>query len=392
MEPTQGATAEKSEYPSNDERRARALRDLVVAVVLGAMHPLSRRELLRAVDLQLRDAWTDVTGLEVEAALDALDDERIHIDLNGRFHAVEMPGSIDESLPHWVAAARAVEALEETEGSDCETLRNRQFGELLKQPLLEPHAEKMLGSRAGIDRNARNELVERNLRLVRALAGRWERSTAAGIDGDDLFQEACLGVIRAAEKFDPQRGFRFSTYATWWIRQSLARAVDAHSRTIRIPVHISDRIRNVSRARQRLLDAHPEREPTEADVCRISGVSAAHLLEVERARAIACVPLEVMTPDQELRVVSVEEDDKQEELFGQAAIDRALEALLPREADVLRRRLGLNGEAPSTLDAIGLEIGVTRERVRQIETAALKSVATQLGLDTSRSRRLRRPK
>src|SRR3954463_12702011 len=119
----QGAIAEESERVSNDERRARALHDLVLAVVLGAMRPLSRREVLRDAQLRLRDAWTDVTGLEVERALDALDDDRIDIDLNGRFHAVEMPAGVDESLPYWVAAARAAEALEETEGSDCETLR-----------------------------------------------------------------------------------------------------------------------------------------------------------------------------------------------------------------------------------------------------------------------------
>jgi RNA polymerase sigma factor (sigma-70 family) len=371
---------------SNEERRALALRDLVLAVVLGAMRPLSRREVLREADLRLRDAWTDVTGLEIEGALDTLDDERVEIDLNGRFHAVEMPSSIDESLPHWVAAARAVEALEETEGSDCETLRNRQVGALFKQPLLQSHEEKMLAARAQFDPRARNELVEHNLRLVRATAGRWDRSTTSALDGDDLFQEACLGLIRAAEKFDPRRGFRFSTYATPWLRQALARAVDNHSRTIRVPVHIAERVRAVSRARRKLLHESPEREPTQSELRKAAGISAAQLEEVERVRVMECVPIDQMMPDQELRVALLEVGSLEEEAMSQSSGDtvhRALAALSPRDAEVLRRRLGLDGGEPWTLDAIGHELDLTRERIRQIETSALKTVAARLGLAAS---------
>jgi RNA polymerase primary sigma factor len=370
-------------HPSKDDLRARALRDFVSAVVLGAMRPLSRREVLRQVDLHLQGAWTDVTRLEVETALDGLDDERIEIDLNGRFHAVEMSSGIDESLPHWVAATRAVEVLEETEGSDSETLRNRQFGEIFKMPLLESHAEKVVGTRASHDRAARNELVERNLRLARAMAGRWERSTTPALDGDDLFQEACLGLIRAAQKFDPRRGFKFSTYATWWLRQALARAVDAHSRTIRVPVHICERVRFVSAARRKLLEVLPEREPTQREVCQEAGISLSQLEEVQRVQAMECVPVDEMTSDQELRVVLMEVDSLEGEVFAQMSrftVDRALSLLSPREAEILRRRLGLDGHPPWTLDAIGRELDLTRERIRQIEQSALETLAERSDL------------
>jgi RNA polymerase sigma factor (sigma-70 family) len=375
--------SQESEPTSNDALRARALRYLVSAVVLGAMRPLSRGEVLREVDVRLQGAWTDVTGLEVEAALDALDHGQIEIDLNGRFYAVEMSSGIDESLAHWVTAARAVEVLEETEGSDCETLRNRQFGELFKQLLLEPHAEKVLGTRASHERASRNELVERNLRLARAMAGRWDRSKAPALDGDDLFQEACLGLIRAAEKFDPHRGFKFSTYATWWLRQALARAVDIHSRTIRVPVHICDRLRIVGRARQKLLNSSPEREPSERELCKEAGISASQLEEVQRVRAMECVPIDEMRPDQELRAALMEVDSLEQEVFAlmsRLKVDWAVSLLPPREAEVLRRRFGLDGHEPWTLDAIGLRLGVTRERVRQIEQSALEKIAEHLDL------------
>ena len=412
--------APESECTSNDELRASALRDLVLAVVLGAMRPLSRRDVLREVELRLSDAWTDVTGLEVEDALDMLDDERIENDLNGRFHAVRMPSGIDESLPYWVAAARAVDVLEDTEGSDCETLRNRQFGDLFRHALLEPDREKILGTRAASDREARNELVERNLRLARAMAGRWDRSATPTLDGDDLFQEACLGLVRAAEKFDPHRGFRFSTYATWWLRQALARAIDIHSRTIRVPVHICERVKVVAKARRKLVErwsldrpstvkwptkwdgqcysiaadgrrrafsptdgestaaASPEREPTERELCKAAGISPAHLAEVQRVDAMECVPIGEMTPDQELKVALMEADSLEVEVFAQTSrttVDAALSLLSPREAEVLRRRLGLDGHQPWTLDAIGHELDLTRERIRQIEQSALKTLA-----------------
>jgi RNA polymerase sigma factor (sigma-70 family) len=294
-----------------------------------------------------------------------------------------MSSSIDESLPHWLVAARAADALAETEGSDCETLRNRQVGALFKQPVLESHEEKVLAARTQSDPRGRNELVEHNLRLVRATAGRWDRSTTTALDGDDLFQEACLGLIRAAEKFDPQRGFRFSTYATPWLRQALARAVDNHSRTMRVPVHIAERVRSVSNARRKLLDASPESEPTQRELCKAAGISTVQLEEVERVRAMECVPIDEMTPDDELRVVLTEADSLEDEVLARtssAIVDRALSALSRREEDVLRRRLGLDGREPWTLDAIGHELDLTRERIRQIETSALKTLAARLGL------------
>lgn len=370
----------KSESEAANRVRGVALRDLVLAIVLGAMRPLSTREVLHEVDLRLRAGWTDVTGVEVEAALAALDDERIDTDLNGRFHAVQMPATLDESLPHWVAAARAVEVLEDTEGSDCETLKNRQISRMFTADLLEPDHEKMLGVRAPFDRGARNELIVRNLRLARAHSGRWDRSTSPALDLDDIFQEACLGLIRAAEKFDPHRGFRFSTYATWWLRQAITRAIDIHSGTIRLPVHISERVRAVARARRRLRSEF-DREPTERELSKATGISMPHLEEVERVAAIECIPLDELTDDDELRATLAQPDGDEDEMqarMARAIVDRAMSALTQREAYVLKRRLGLDGQAPWTLDAIGHELGLTRERIRQIEKSALKSLSTRL--------------
>jgi RNA polymerase primary sigma factor len=138
----------------------------------------------------------------------------------------------------------------------------------------------------------------------------------------------------------------------------------------------------VNKARRKLSDASPAGETTQRELCKAAGISAAQLEEVERVQAMECVPIDQMTPDQELRVALAEADSLEEEVLAQTArttVDRALSALPPRDAEVLRRRLGLDGHEPWTLDAIGHELGLTRERIRQIEKTALKTLAARLG-------------
>jgi RNA polymerase primary sigma factor len=234
---------------------------------------------------------------------------------------------------------------------------------------------------------AREELTDANLRLVVSVARRYSNR---GVPLIDLIQEGNLGLLRAVEKFDWRRGFKFSTYATWWIRQAVSRAIADDARTIRIPVHLYDVVNRMARISAQL---HQElgREPTEEEI------GAALQLSPERVRELnAVLPQPVsldgfIGDDQDTRLSDVVADENAVSLEWVAEqrllsdqIRDTLMTLTPRERRVIERRFGLVDDCDDTLTAIGREIGVTRERIRQIESTALRKLR-----HPSRAKRLR---
>ncbi len=224
-------------------------------------------------------------------------------------------------------------------------------------------------------RRARHKLIEHNLRLVVSIARRY---VGHGMPLSDLIEEGNLGLMRAAEKFDWRRGFRFSTYATWWIRQAVTRGLAEGGRTIRLPVHVGEALTKIGRESQRL-SLELGREPTPEELSEATGLTVERIDEYMGA---ARLPLSLEAPigeDGETNLGEVLEDDDATdpaELAGHTMlgedINRALSPLTERQRAIVMMRYGLNGGQPMTLEAAGKRLGVTRERARQIEQEALR--------------------
>lgn len=258
----------------------------------------------------------------------------------------------------------------------------RYLNEIGFVPLLTPDEEKHYArlTQRG-DEAARKRMIESNLRLVVNIARRYK---PRGMSLADLIEEGNLGLMRAVEKFDPERGFRFSTYATWWIRQTIERAIMNQARTIRLPINVVKDLNGCLRA-ERELTQHLDHEPSSAEIARRVDKSArevSRLMGLNERVASVDVPL---GPDSDTSLVDTIADDPghdpsealQAELVGQRIV-AWLSHLTDKQREVLVRRFGLLGHESSTLEEVGREIGLTRERVRQIQVEALKRLRRAL--------------
>jgi RNA polymerase primary sigma factor len=308
---------------------------------------------------------------EIAVALDELDLEPGQID--DFYHALE-------ELQIEVVAQEAEEEEQQVEqarevSTDALQLFLKDIG---KVDLLTAAQEVELAKRIERgDHGAKQEMVEANLRLVVSIAKKYRNQ---GLPFLDLIQEGTIGLVRAAEKFDYRKGFKFSTYATWWIRQAVARALADKARTIRMPVHVVEKLNKIVRS-ERKLRAELGREPSAAEIGRDLDLTAD---EVEHIRRSAQTPVSLEKPvgdedESEFGHFITDEnlplpDEEAEITMRKETLRKILGTLSSRERQVLELRYGLDGQHPRTLDEVGRTFNVTRERIRQIENQSLKKL------------------
>src|SRR5882672_9708307 len=306
---------------------------------------------------------------EIAVALDELDLEPAQID--DFYHALE------ELQIEVVAAEEEEQPAEEPRevSTDALQLFLKDIG---KVDLLTAAQEVELAKRIERgDHSAKQEMVEANLRLVVSIAKKYRNQ---GLPFLDLIQEGTIGLVRAAEKFDYRKGFKFSTYATWWIRQAVARALADKARTIRMPVHIVEKLNKIVRS-ERKLRAELGREPTAVEIAREIELTPE---EVEAIRRSSQAPVSLEKPvgdeeESEFGHFITDEnmplpDEEAEITMRKETLRKILGTLSSRERQVLELRYGLDGQHPRTLDEVGRTFNVTRERIRQIENQSLKKL------------------
>jgi len=338
---------------------------------------------------QINDALSheDLNAEQVDDILQTFADEGIRVVESIKEHPVGFEELEEEEL-----GAKEVEAAEadlaEMEGLPLDDSVRMWLREIGKTPLLTMEEEVSLAKRieAG-DEEAKAILTEANLRLVVSIAKRY---SGRGMSFPDLIQEGNIGLIRAVEKFDYRKGYKFSTYATWWIRQAITRAIADQGRTIRIPVHMVETINKLIKTQSQLLQ-DLGREPTLDEVSREMGMSPDRVSEIYR---IAPEPLSLETPigeEEDSHLADFIEDQEAispseaaSNMILREKIEETLNKLTPREREVLKMRFGLDDGYSRTLEEVGRHFKVTRERIRQIEAKALKKLR-----HPSRSKRLR---
>ena len=328
----------------------------------------------------------DTTILEIDFDIEELDKLYETLEANNIEIVDDMPSDVSlEDINFESDIGRNAEA--EVDDSDNKNIVNDDpvkfyLKEIGKVPLLTSEEEIDLAIRiAGddpVDRaKAKKRLEEANLRLVVSIAKRYG---GRGMQFLDLIQEGNLGLIKAVEKFDYTKGFKFSTYATWWIRQAITRAIADQARTIRIPVHMVETINKVKKTNSLLLHKNG-RDPTAEEIAAELGMSNEKVREILR---VAQEPVSLETPigeeeDSHLGDFIPDDDalapaDAASQSLLKEALNSVLSTLTPREAKVLTLRFGLEDGHPRTLEDVGLEFNVTRERIRQIEAKALRKL------------------
>jgi RNA polymerase primary sigma factor len=313
-----------------------------------------------------------LTQEEIALALDELDLDAGQID--DFYHALE-----ELHVEVVDVEAEAAELDLEPEVREVSTDSLQLFlKDIGKVPLLTAAQEVELAKRIERgDHRAKQKMVESNLRLVVSIAKNYRNQ---GLPFLDLIQEGTIGLVRAAEKFDHRKGFKFSTYATWWIRQAVARALADKSRTIRMPVHVVEKLNKIGRAERKLV-SELGREPLSEEIALELELEVE---EVEQIRRSSQAPISLEKPvgdddESEFGHFLADEraaapDESAETTMRKETLRRVLSMLSARERRVLELRYGLNGQHPRTLDEVGRTFNVTRERVRQIENQSLKKL------------------
>ncbi|MCD7722596.1 MAG: RNA polymerase sigma factor RpoD [Clostridiales bacterium] len=325
----------------------------------------------------------EIDGLIVELDLDVDELEKLNdlidtsnISIVDDFSSEALDGlTLEVDLPKDTDAAESVATNDSAAMDDPVKVYLKEIGRI---PLLSPEEEIEYAIRiADNDVQAKQRLAEANLRLVVSIAKRY---AGRGLQLLDLIQEGNLGLIKAVDKFDYTKGFKFSTYATWWIRQAITRAIADQARTIRIPVHMVETINKVKKASSQLLHQNG-REPTAEEIAEFLDMPDDKVREIMR---IAQEPVSLETPigeeeDSHLGNFIPDDDavapeDAASMSLLKEQLAEVLKSLTPREAKVLRLRFGLDDGNPKTLEEVGAEFNVTRERIRQIEAKALRKL------------------
>ena len=332
---------------------------------------------------------TDYDIDEIDKLYEALDS--LGIDVNACFDDEALIGSAEDELENDFDpyGNENMERTLASEGVMIDDPVKQYLKEIGRVPLLDPEREAELARRTSEgDEKAKKELVEANLRLVVSIAKRY---VGKGLFFLDLIQEGNLGLMKAVSKFDYTKGYKFSTYATWWIRQAITRAIADQARTIRIPVHMVETIHKVTKASRELLQEKGREVSAEEIAKELDGMNPERVREIMK---IAQDPISLETP------VGEEEDshigdfieDQESPAPAEAAsyellreqLNEVLRTLTPREEQVLRLRFGLEDGRQRTLEEVGQQFNITRERIRQIEAKALRKLR-----HPSRSKKLR---
>jgi RNA polymerase primary sigma factor len=317
----------------------------------------------------------DLSAVEVEEFYAALEEEEITV-VEGE--AAEAGGSQAAAAAAAAAAAPAMQIAHAVATGDSIRMYLAEIGRV---PLL-THADEIRLAK-GIARGckrSKDRLVEANLRLVVSIAKKYRNR---GVSFLDLIQEGNLGLIRASEKFDHSKGYKFSTYATWWIRQAITRAIADKGRTIRIPVHMVEKVNKYHRTHRRMIQTLG-REPSEEEIARELGV---FVEEIQRLQEISQRSISLATPvgDDDTSELgdfledsgSVTPTDAVSESLLKAHLREALDELPERERQIIELRFGMKDDRPRTLEEVGREFDITRERVRQIQMKTLNLLREQ---------------
>ena len=310
---------------------------------------------------------TEITSEEIETVYDALEKE-----------GIEIVDDLEKELEDIEVSKEELEDLSVPDGINIDDHVKMYLKEIGKVDLLDADEEITLAKRMSEgDEEAKKRLAEANLRLVVSIAKRY---VGRGMLFLDLIQEGNLGLIKAVDKFDYSKGYKFSTYATWWIRQAITRAIADQARTIRIPVHMVETINKLVRISRQLVQ-ELGREPTTEELAKELNLSVEKVREISK---ISQEPVSLETPigeeeDSHLGDFIPDDDapapaEVASFVMLKEQLEDVLKTLTPREAKVLRLRFGLEDGRPRTLEEVGKEFDVTRERIRQIEAKALRKL------------------